>query len=97
MTDSLGDVILRLPAEKTPRAVDAGIATDGVTESPFGITAIDRMVGHAVEGGEKLPDGGTRTGTHVDDRHRPGQSAEARKRGYMRRGQVPDMDIVPDA
>lgn len=97
MANAFSDVVLRPPVQQALRAFDTGIGAHDVTRPPSGFTRLDRALGHAVERVEKFPDGGTCPGAQVDDGRRTGQDVELPERRHMRRGQVPDMDIVPDA
>src|SRR5690349_4817410 len=94
MPDALGDVVPGPPAQQALRPADAGEGARDVTRPPGGLTRFDGMVGDPVERGEELTDGGAGAGAQVDDGHRPGQGVEPGKRGHVRRGQVPDMDVV---
>ena len=97
MSDAVGDVVPRPPAKQSLRALDARIGPDGVTWPPLRLAGLDPAIGHAVKRVEKLPDRGTGSGAQVDGRGRPGQRLESGQGGHVRGGQVPDMDIVPDA
>src|SRR6516225_2492808 len=90
MPDALGEVVPRPPAQQARRTADARIGAGHVTRPPACLTRLDGAVGHPVERGEKLPDGGARAAPHVDGRRWPGQGVEPGERGHVRRGEVPD-------
>ena len=97
VADAFGDVVLRLPAKQARRAVDPGVGASNVTRPAFGIARLDRALDDVVERVKKFPDGGAPAGPQVDGGRWPGQGIEPVQRGHVRRGQVPDVDVVPEA
>jgi hypothetical protein len=97
VADAFTDVVPGPPAQQPLGPVNAGVGAGNVPWTPFGVTRLYRAVGDPVERVDEFPDGGARTGAEVDRGRRPGQGVEPGERGDVRRGQVPDGEVVPQA
>ena len=73
------------------------ISAGRITWPPSGLERADRTVGRAVEHAEQFPHRGGRAGAEVDGGCGPRQAIEPSQRGDVRRGQIPDMDVVSHA
>src|SRR6266571_4953728 len=99
VADAIGKAVLRLPVEQSYRSLDAGIGARHVARSPFGVLGPNRRAGYVVEGIKELTDGRACARAQVDRdgcAHRGQQGVEPAQRHKMRRGKIPDMNVVSD-